>query len=103
MMNSNWHMIEWILGMGLRKSAAAIVSITAIVFVALAMPSAQAQTYTVLYSFTGLKDGGVPDGRLLAGAATMAVGWCLSWIRRAKKPCCTISTMGRAGRDPMQA
>ena len=63
-MNSKSQLNEWILGMRLRKSAAAIASITAVVFLALAMPLAEAQTYTVLYSFTGLKDGGEPYGGL---------------------------------------
>jgi uncharacterized repeat protein (TIGR03803 family) len=63
-MNSNWQVSEWmILGMRLRKTAAAIASITAVIFVALATPSARAQTYTVLYSFTGL-DGRTPYGDL---------------------------------------
>jgi uncharacterized repeat protein (TIGR03803 family) len=64
MMNNKSQVNEWTLRILLCKAVAAIVSITAVVVVALAMPSAQAQTYTVLYSFTGLKDGGEPRGGL---------------------------------------
>jgi hypothetical protein len=67
MMNSNSQVNGWILGMRLRKAAAAIASIVAVVFVAVVMQPAQAQTYTVLYSFTGLEDGGEPYARRFFG------------------------------------
>lgn len=69
----------------------------------IAMPLAKAQTYTVRYSFQGYPvDGQSPYSGPVRDAAGNLYGttyWgeqrmaepCISWIRPARRPCCTVS------------
>ena len=82
-----------------------------------AIPSAQAQTFTVLYQFTGGADGRSPHAGLLQDLAgnlysTTFSGGDLncapltaaepysSWMLPATKPCCIVSLMRGTGNYP---
>jgi uncharacterized repeat protein (TIGR03803 family) len=56
-------------GMPLRAASAVLVSVVALVSAVVATQPAQAQTLTVLYSFTGGSDGGGPEAGLIRDAS----------------------------------
>jgi hypothetical protein len=93
-----------------------------IVLLALAWPfvalRVQAQTFTVLYSFTGGTDGSSPQaglvrdkagnlyGTTVQGGSSTIVFWAaelsLSWIPRATRLCCIVSRTHPMGQFPWQ-
>ena len=88
-----------------RLGRATVIALTWALLLAVIVPtSASAQTFKSLYSFTGGKDGGLPEGPLIwdekgnlyGTAALPATEFCSSWTRRANSRCCTrlVGQMG---------
>lgn len=84
---------HWISRILLRAVSAALALAVVLIATMVVTPAAQAQTFTTLYSFKGLPDGGFPNGLVLdtagnlygttqAGGAHIR-GRCSSWMRPA--------------------
>lgn len=63
----------------------------------IAAPAAQAQTYTVIHSFTGGADGGNPEGGLIMDAAGNLYGTTLGEFQRCGDQCGTVFKMKNTG------
>jgi uncharacterized repeat protein (TIGR03803 family) len=68
----------WISRTGLRGARGALALVVVLGLVVIATPSAQARTFTVLYSFTGSSDGGEPYAGLVRDAAGNLYGTAIS-------------------------
>ena len=102
-----------------RPQWTALALAVALVLTVAAIPSAQAQTFTVLYQFTGGADGRSPHAGLLQDLAGNLYGTTFqggdeivtprsaaeqfsSWMPPATKLCCTVSLMWETENCPPQ-
>jgi uncharacterized repeat protein (TIGR03803 family) len=86
-----------ILDINLRPGTMAVVLAVLVQTVIIGVPLAQAQTYTVLHTFTGGADGGGPEGGLMMDAAGNLYGTTYGYEQPCGSQCGTVFKMKPTG------
>src|SRR5438128_81267 len=104
---------SWPIRVGVATGALALVVVLGRIAIMTPLVEAHADTtFTLLYSFKNRPDGSgtrpatstaLPITAAVRIIAIKAAGQYLSWIRRARKPCCTASPERRTGIGPWHA